>query len=351
MLMIVVNMSISDELAYAQFLHASWNGFTLTDLVFPTFLFVVGTAMAFTHDRYRAMGANAFFGKTFRRGALIFLCGVFVSNFPFFRIMPSGTLAWTQLADLRIMGVLQRIGLTFILATLVRHAGGWRGALVYALLVLPAYGLTLLQFGDLSLNGNVGLKLDTFLLGASHLYRGEGVPFDPEGVLGAFPAVVNVLAGWAAATWLRGFKVDLKRLAPLAGLAVVLVLLALALNGILPINKKLWTPSYVVLTIGLDLLILALLALIIDVRGLKFGTGYFAVLGKNTLAIYMLAEMGMAIAWTLLVRGEPLFMAVYDGGFRWMGGKFGALVLALVYAQACWLVAWVLDQRKIYIRL
>ena len=351
-LMIVVNMSISDQLSFAPLLHATWHGFTLTDAVFPTFLFVVGAALGFSLERYQEAGSRALLQRVFKRAALIFLCGLFISNFPFFRIDPHLGVVWQDAGHVRILGVLQRIGLTYAIAALLLNFTGLVGAAIYSLLALVGYALALTTFGDLTLVGNAPLKLDLMLLGANHLYHGEGVPFDPEGLLGTWPSVVNVLAGYAAVRFLRQRPQTWATVLQLMAAGGVLMLTALAWNGVLPINKKLWTSSYVVWTVGLDLCVLAALTALIDVRGARWGASYFAAFGKNTLAIYILSEILNAVLWTFQIGQSSLFMWLYDGVFAVLApGKTGSLLFALAMMQVCWMVAWEMDRRRIYIRL
>jgi len=350
-LMIVVNMSIDAKLSYPPLLHAVWHGLTLTDAVFPTFLFVVGGAMGFSLERYQALGPRVLVGKVIRRGVLILACGVFISNFPFCHLGPDGSLVWQTLSQVRVLGVLQRIGLAYVLAALLLSFAGWRWAVAWSVAALAGYAWVLSAFGDLTLTGNAPVKLDLMVLGASHLYHGEGVPYDPEGLLGLIPATVNLLAGYAAIAFLRRRPATAKTVLQLAAVGGGLILLALAWNTVLPINKKLWTSSYVLCTVGIDLVVLAGLAGLIDGIGVRRGVGYFEIFGKNTLAIYILSEILNAIMWTLPVGGTSLFMWIYAHGFQWAGDRPGSLLLALAMMQLCWLVAWLLDRRRIYIRL
>jgi predicted acyltransferase len=177
------------------------------------------------------------------------------------------------------------------------------------------------------------------------------VPFDPEGLLGTLPSAVNVLAGCAAATIVRRGVMGWKLVGALALAGVLLVCLSAVTSPVLPINKKLWTASYVLCTAGLDLVVLSLLLTVLDVMKLRSGAGYFEVLGKNTLALYMLAELSMSVAWTVQIGAQPLFMWLYDHVFRWAGDKPGSLLFALVFAQACWTVGWLMDRNRIYIKL
>lgn len=353
-LMIVVNMSISESLSFAQLLHTTWNGFTLTDAVFPTFLFIVGASLGFTADRYARDGAGPYFRRVTERSARIFLCGLIVSNFPFFSIV-DGHVLWQSFDSVRIMGVLQRIALAYLIAAGLLYGLRARGVLLWSAVALLGVTAILLGYGDFSLTGNAAVRVDRALLGASHLYQHEGAPFDPEGLLGTLPAAVNVLAGYLATAFLRARAaaggVRGRDLAAMAGIGVLLIGAAMLVDPLLPINKKLWTASYTLCTIGLDLLVLAGLIQWIDRWRLRFGTRYFEIFGKNALAVYMAAELAMNLAWTLPVGHTSLFMAIYEALFAGVGGKWGSLVYALLFTQACWLLAWTLDRRKIHIRL
>lgn len=353
-LMIVVNMSISEALSFGQLLHSQWDGFTLTDAVFPTFLFVTGASLAFTAERYARDGAGSYFRRAANRSLRIFLCGLVVSNFPFFT-MVKGQVVWETLDTFRVMGVLQRIALTYFAASALLYFVRWRGALLAAVIALVAGELIAQAFGDHSLTGSAAARIDTALLGARHLYQLEGAPFDPEGLLGVLPGTANVLAGYLAVTFLRGRAArggaSGRDLAVMAAVGAVLAAVALALAPVIPINKKLWTASYTLLSIGIDVILLAVLVQVIDRWRATRGTGYFAVFGKNALVVYMVAELAMALSWAVKVGGTSLFMLAYNNGFAWIGGKWGSLALAILFTQACWLFAWVLDRKRIYIKL
>jgi len=351
-LMIVVNMSISEALSYGPLLHAAWHGLTLTDVVFPTFLFVVGAALSFTLPGYERLGEAALLARLFRRSALIFLCGYLLYWFPFVHVGPDGGLALLPLAGTRILGVLQRIALAYLIAALLLHYGGRRAALIYggAVLLLSWWGLV--QWGDLSLAGNAARKLDLWLVGEAHMYRGEGIAFDPEGLLGTLPAVVHVLAGHAAAGLVQRRGPGFESIAKLLMAGLLAIALALAWQSVLPINKKLWTSSYVLCTVGIDLCLLGLLVYAIDLRGWRRGSHFFEVFGKNTLFLYLLAEIAMSLLWLLQLQGRPLFEQLYARGFQsWAGDKPGSLLFALGFMLACWAVGAWLDRRRIYIRL
>ena len=351
-LMIVVNMSISEEKSYAPLLHAVWHGLTLTDLVFPSFLFVVGTALAFTLEKYQGMGDAAVLRKIFTRTALIFLCGYLLYWFPFFEFDKAGHLALLPLEKTRILGVLQRIALAYGLASLILHYGRARGAVVFSFVALLGYWWIMYSFGDYTLTGNAELKLDKLVLGDAHMYHGEGIAFDPEGILGTLPAIVNVLAGYFAARLVREKGASSETIAKLTLVGAALIVVALLWSSVFPLNKKLWTSSYVLCTIGIDLFVLACLVYIIDLQKLRGWTYFFEVFGRNTLFIYLLSEVIQTIFWITHVGDPALFDWLFNHGFQWWAGdKPGSFVFALAFMLACWLVGYGLDKKRIYIKL
>jgi predicted acyltransferase len=351
-LMIVVNKSVSDTEVYGQLSHAPWFGLTLTDIVFPTFLFVVGASLSLALERYRPLGDAAVMRRVLRRVVLIFLCGYLLSWFPFLQLDASGHLALLPVAQTRIPGVLQRIALCYGAAALLVHFAGQRVALGFCLVALLGYWALLYALGDYTLTGNAVLRFDRLLLGADHLYHGEHLSFDPEGILSTLPAIVNVLAGYFAGRLLqdRGRSYESLTRLLLAGGACIAV--GVLWNGVFPIGKKLWTSSYAMCTIGIDLYVLALLVYVIDMRGSRRWTNFFEVFGKNTLLIYLLSEVGNSIMGLVHVGGSDLFRWLYEAAFRpWAGTRNGALLYALAYMLCWWSVAYAMDRRRIYIRL
>ncbi|MRW87135.1 DUF1624 domain-containing protein [Pseudoduganella sp. FT26W] len=350
-LMIMVNMPGSPATTYAPFLHADWHGLTLTDLVFPTFMFVVGTALSFTLEKYQGMGEAAVLKKICTRTALIFLCGFLMYWFPFVGV-DGGSVSMLPLSGTRVFGVLQRIALGYCAAALLLHYSGAKGAVVFALLALFGYWALLAGFGDYTLAGNAQRKLDLLVLGEAHMYHGEGVAFDPEGILSTLPSIVNVLAGYFAGRLVRRLGASYESIARLMMAGAVLALLALAWSSVFPLNKKLWTSSYTLITIAIDLGVLALLLYVIDLRGQRGWTYFFEVFGRNTLFIYLLSELVATLFFLFRIGGLSVFDWVYLNLFRpWAGTYNGTLLWAAVYMLGCWLVGYLLDRRKIYIKL
>jgi predicted acyltransferase len=351
-LMIVVNLQIGEGKSYAQLLHAQWDGLTLTDVVFPTFMFVVGTSLAWTLEKYQRLGEAALLRKVLTRTAVIFLCGYLLYWFPFFRIDAARHVIAAPISHTRIFGVLERIALGYGAAALIVHYGRRTGAIVFGLTALLGYWWLMHAFGDYSLAGNAEIKLDKLVLGEGHMYHGEGVAFDPEGILSTLPAIVNVLAGYLAGRFLRERGTNGRTLVSLLLAGAVCVLLALWWNTVFPINKKLWTSSFVLCTVGIDLGVLAILAYLVPQTQARGWTYFFEVFGRNTLVIYLLSEAGEKVLHMVRSGGQSVLEWVYAAGFAsWAGDKAGSLLYAIAYMLCCWAVAYVMDRRKIYIRL
>jgi len=350
-LMIVVNSPGNWGTTFSPLLHAQWHGFTLTDLVFPTFMFVVGNAMSFNLEKYAAKGSAEFLKKVFKRTAIIFLLGFLMYWFPFVH-SENGSLTFNALSDTRIMGVLQRIALGYLFASLILFYWKEKGAIWFSVIALLGYWLIMCLFGDYSLEGNAGIILDKFILGTNHMYHGEGVAFDPEGLLSTLPAIVNVIAGYLAGKFIQQKGNSFETIGTLMVCGSLLLLAALTWDLVFPINKKLWTSSFVLYTIGLDLLILPVLIFIIDIRRKTVWTYFFEVFGKNTLFIYLVSEVGLVTLYLIPAGEVSLASWLYEHVFSSLTGPYlGSLLFALSWMLVCWLIGYVLDKKKIYIKV
>lgn len=351
-LMIVVNLQIGEGKSYTQLLHAQWDGLTLTDLVFPTFMFVVGTSLSFTLEKYQRLGDATLLRKVLTRTALIFLCGYLLYWFPFFRIDAGGHPYLAPISHTRIFGVLQRIALGYGAAALIVHYARRTGAIVFAVGALLLYWWLMHAFGDYSLAGNAEIRLDKLVLGERHMYHGEGVAFDPEGILSTLPAIVNVLAGYLAGRFVRDRGTSGRTIAALLVAGGVCVLLALWWDTVFPINKKLWTSSYVLCTVGIDLGVLAILVCLLPQGQHRSWTYFFEVFGRNTLVIYLLSETAEKLLHMAQIGPQSVLDWVYAFGFAsWAGDKAGSLLYSVAYMLCCWAVAFAMDRKRIYVRL
>lgn len=346
-LMIIVNSPGRGSTTFAPLLHAEWHGFTLTDLVFPTFLFVVGNSMSFSIKKYELMGNTAFFKKVLKRAAIIFLLGFLMYWFPFFE---NGQLK--PLAETRIFGVLQRIALCYLFAAILLHYLKTKGAIVFSILALVSYHLLLVVFGDLTLQGNAVLALDNWLIGANHMYHGEGIAFDPEGLLSTLPAIVNVVAGYLTGRFIQKNGPNYETIAKLLLIGLVLVLVALAWDMMLPINKKLWTSSFVLLTTGIDLFVIGALVYLLDMSKTYKWTYFFKVFGRNPLFIYLLSELFVISLFEIKFKGTSMYNWIAENIFiAYSGDYIGSLLFALWVMLTCWIVGYILDKKDIYIKV
>ena len=355
--MIIVNTPGNGATSYAPLLHANWNGFTPTDLVFPSFMFAVGNAMSFVMLKWGRLSQSQVLAKVFKRTLIIFLLGFLMYWFPFVHYNDQHQLVGNPFDHTRVMGVLQRIALGYCFASLMVLYLKPKPIFMLSVILLLAYWVILLLFGDTAdpynMMTNAGTKLDLWLLGQDHLYHGEGVPFDPEGVLSTMPAIVNVSFGYLAGKWIQQKGKEYEGLAKLLLAGALLVALALGWDRFFPINKKLWTSSFVLLTVGIDCIILASLIYVTDFLQHRKWAYFFEVFGKNPLFIYLLSEVIAILFWFFLVgeNYQPVYQWIFQNIFKPAGMYFGSFLFAISIMLVCWLVGYFMDKRKIYIRV
>ncbi|MEO3407739.1 heparan-alpha-glucosaminide N-acetyltransferase domain-containing protein [Mucilaginibacter sp. CAU 1740] len=354
--MIIVNAPGSGATVWAPLDHAAWFGFTPTDLVFPSFLFAVGNALSFSKKKFETDAA--FISKILKRTVIIFLLGYLMYWFPFFHRTADGW-AFNPLNHTRIMGVLQRIALCYFFGALIVHYCSQKTAVMISVVLLLGYWLFLVMFGELgkefTMLGNAGTKLDIVIMGNDHLYHDKGGPiaFDPEGLLSTLTGIVNVIGGFLAGAFIQRKGKTYETVAKLFIFGGLLIVLALFFGQFFPVAKKLWTSTFSLLTIGIDLAILGLLIFVIEIEKVKNGTNFFLILGRNSLAIYLLSELLLTVLQTIWVAPQLSFYDWINQVFyqRIFPGPLGTLVFAICYMMLCWAVAYVLDKRKIYIKI
>ena len=354
-LMIVVNTPGSWSAVYAPLKHAPWHGFTITDWVFPSFLFVVGNAMSFSMIRMMQQEDKVFLKKVARRTLIIFVIGLFLAAYPFFRMVDGEAVAF-DFSRIRIMGVLQRIALCYAMAALVIYYFKEKGSIIFSALALVGYWAVMYFFGDegdpYSLTGNAAIKLDLFLIGPDNMYRGEGIPFDPEGLLSTLPATVNVIGGFYVGKFIQKFGSNTSTVVKLIIIALVLVAVSLLWHQAFPINKKIWTSSYVLLTVGLSSFVLALLMYLIEVLQIKKWTYFFVVFGRNPLLLYALSGLIIKTMFVIRIEEKSLNGWIYQDLLRPAFSDINAsLFFALGYMLLIWAVGYIMDRRKIYIKV
>jgi predicted acyltransferase len=357
--MIIVNTQVSDNESFSQLQHAHWNGFTPTDLVFPSFLFAVGNALSFAMKKWENMNQAAVVGKILKRTVIIFLIGFLLYWFPFFH-MESRHLTLNPISHTRILGVLQRIALCYGIGSLLLYFCSTRTVVVISILFLLGYWVVLLLFpvagGDpFGMLTSAQYRLDMAVLGDGHMYHGGengGVGFDPEGILSTLPAVVNVIVGYYTGVFVSKHGKTYEGLSKLLLWGCGFLAMAWFWNLVFPVNKKIWTSSYVCLTVGIDMVILAFLTYIIEFRQKVKWTSFFAVFGKNPLFVYIVSEVLIVIFFIIPMGGDRNFAEWSANGIlSIVPGAWGSLLFSLIYMMICWSVGKVLDKKKIYIRV
>ena len=335
--MIVVNTPGNGH-AYRLLDHAEWNGCTPADLVFPFFLFIMGAALVFSLSG-RAQG-GALLAKIVKRAAVIFALGLFLNAIPH----------WHP-ATLRLPGVLQRIAVCYLVCALLFLTTGLRAQAALAAALLLGYWLAMTQIGagDLSKEGNLAAQFDRFILGP-HAYR-PGV-YDPEGIPSTLPALATVLLGMFAGSWLRSRRPAERKAAVLAGAGAALAGLGWLWGLIFPVNKALWTSSYVLYTGGLACFILADCFWLADILGWKAWSRPFEALGVNALAAYVLPILLLkALVYSRVAGTQPrLWLCAHLFG-TWLSPLSASAAFAFSYA-ALWTGAfWFLNRRRLILKI
>ena len=386
-LMIMVNNPGTWAYAFAPLKHAPWHGCTPTDLVFPFFLFAVGNAMSFVIPRLQEAGPSEFWKKVLKRMVLIFGIGLFLNWFPFVQWV-DGSLqfrAWVNPANpesgVRILGVLQRIAIAYGLASVLAFYIKPRPLLYVSALLLLGYWALCAWLGGAdpySLEGWFGTAIDKDILGIAHMYKGEGIPFDPEGLLSTIPVVVQVIFGYLAGLFIKQqgqvdwiwTKVPASKEPHFKLLAGFLVTGFILLVGGwvwslgFPLNKKIWTSSFVLYTTGLGMLSIGAMIWFIEVQGVKNKvTQFFDVFGKNPLFIFVMSGL-LPKALALIhidtgvdAEGKATFTTPLGWFYKTVCAQIpgtpeiGSFVYALCFLTLMWLLGYFLDKKKIYIKV
>lgn len=355
--MIIVNNG-GGPVSFSPLEHAKWFGFTPTDLVFPSFLFAMGNAMSFSMKKFAGLSSGSVVWKIFKRAAIIFLLGFLMYWFPFVAHDNTGY-HLAPISGTRIFGVLQRIALCYLFASLIVYfIKSTTAVVIVSIILLFGYWFSLLIFGDhtnpYGMLTNAGTYLDKFLLGDAHLYHGEGVAFDPEGILSTLPAIVNVICGYFAGKFIQEKGKSYETISKLMLFGFLFIFLALFWNLSFPIAKKLWTSPFTLLTVGIDMVLISALIYIVEMlQWNKWNwTSFFTTVGKNPLPVYLFSELGATILFIIPVGSTSLSEAVNKSFFQVIApGPVGSLLFAICFMLICWTFGKLLDMKKIYIRV
>lgn len=340
--------------------HAGWDGCTPTDLVYPFFIFCMGCAMAFSFSKYEKTTAKAYL-KVLKRGALIFLVGFALNLYPFFPTslhdetwsFGQNYLYWLQ--HKRIFGVLQRIGMAYAIAgCLALWLKKPKKILAAIATLCVTYTGILLIFGRepgaFSLEGNVSMRIDTWLVGGNHCYHGyNGTDFDPEGVLGSMTAACSCLLGYLIGSMIHASQKNMSatKCSPdrVVNRTFVYGCLSLILGVILsiwvPINKPLWSVSYVFYAGGWAMLALAFLAYLLDVKGYEKPFVPFKAMGMNAL---------MAFVFSGVIAKSYGFFGFAPGHY-FGANEYTSLLWAFIFVTIIFTLLWILYKKKIVIKL
>ncbi len=354
-LMVIVNTPGTWAYVYSPLRHAQWHGCTLTDLVFPFFLFIIGVSMRFSFDKYDICKYGPLFNKIIFRTITIFIIGLLLNAFPFIRQ------DWDW-SSFRILGVLQRIALAYFFASFIVLRFDVKGIVNISFILLVGYWITLMAYGWYSgqdpyaLKTNLILVVDQFLLGESHLYGGTGIQFDPEGLLSTIPSVVTVLIGFLVGTMIKTTNDHEDNAQRMAVLGSLLIIIGWLWGFIFPINKQIWTSSYVLYTGGIAIILLAGLVWLVDIKKINWWTKPFVILGSNAIFLYALSSIWVKILLKITFEFEGKMISgysyLYKTIFQPLAGNInGSLLFAFFHVLIFLLILTWMFRKKIYIKI
>ena len=372
--MIMVNNPGSWGSIYAPLGHAEWNGLTPTDLVFPFFMFIMGVSMFLSYKKFEFKFSGRTFTKLLRRSVLLFLIGLGIGWFSLFlRGLRSEELiglpvferilqAANNFENIRILGVLQRLALVSFFGSLIvllfkpKHIPWIIG------FILVAYWAIIYLSGSMELSSNSLIAIiDRNILGEAHMYTshladGSSIAFDPEGILSTLPCIAHVLLGFWAGKLISETKDLGEKIQKLFIFGTIIMFIGFLIDYGFPINKKIWSSSFVLTTCGLASLLLGLLIWIIDIKEKKRWSVFFESFGVNPMFVYVvgavLSILLSNIGFQYMEKWTSIKGFVYN---QWLlpvfGDYTGSLVFALIFVTICWYIGHILYKKKIYIKL
>ena len=342
--MLLVNNPGSDPV-YTQLDHAAWNGWTFTDTIFPFFLWIVGVAMTLSFAKRLERGAdrNKLLLHVLRRSALIYLFGLLLAGFPYF-----------HLAHIRVVGVLPRIAICYLVASIIFLFSRWRGQIAAVAMLFTSYWLLMMFYpvpglgaGHLEKGSNFAAYIDGLLL-TGHMW-GQTKTWDPEGIVSTLPAIGTTLLGILAGQMLR---VKDNREKWLAASGVVLAVLGELTSCWMPINKSLWTVPYALLMAGLATLEFLVLYWLIDIKGWRKWAKPFLIFGSNAIAVFVLSGLIGRLFGLIKIQRQSLGGFLYTTLFAPLASQMNAsLLYALSFVGMLFLAAWFLYWRRWFLRV
>lgn len=365
--MIIVNNPGSWSHIYAPLEHAEWNGWTPTDLIFPFFLFIVGVSMHISFSRILASNQSLtpVYKKVLRRSALIFGIGLFLHLIPL-HITDGYNWFSDTLANVRIMGVLQRIAVVYLLTALLILHTKPRAQLLWGIGLLAVYWLgmkfipfpvemknqTVIMSGVLEKETNLAAFIDNWLLHGHTWLQGQWFHHDPEGLPSTIPAIVTALSGVFTGRWITSDKPGYEKVSGMYFAGALCLAVGSIMDLGFPINKYLWSPSYVIFMAGMSLIFLATCYYLIDIKQQRGWTRPFVVFGMNPLALYIFSAVFTRLTIVIRPGGTTLKGLVYDNLFSsWLNPVNASLAFALCYLALWYVVlAWMYN-KKIFLKI
>lgn len=351
--MILVNNPGSWKYVYPPLRHAEWHGWTPTDLIFPFFLFIVGVAIVFSLSAKKEMGVpnSKLIKKILRRSLLLFILGLILHLYPFYNF---------QVSRLRIPGVLQRIAICYLFSAILfiklkpRTISVITGViligyyLAMTLIPVPGYGA-----GNLTPDGNLASYIDRIIFKGTRLWQGT---WDPEGLLSTFPAIATTILGIFSGIWLRAKREKMEKFLGMLVIGISLVASGYLFSFFFPINKNLWTSSYVLFTGGMAYIFLSICFLLFDIYKLKKVGTPFAIFGMNPIAVYFLS--GILTKTLIIVKSNSggeiisIYSWIFKNIFAPLAGNMnGSLLFAISYVLLWLGIMSIFYKYKIFIKI
>lgn len=366
-LMVLVNNPGNWGSVYWPLLHAQWHGLTPTDLVFPFFVFIMGVsaAISFNKNKDTSISVLPQLLSIAKRSAILFALGLFLTLFYVNTQDPNYNWLNDKLYKVRVMGVLQRLGLVYLITAPLLIIFRERGQRIVLLGCLFGYWLlmTLIPYSDNQGNTYQGMWdfgnsfaawVDNAVFGQHHVYYRTATPFpfDPEGLLSTVPAVASCLFGVVAGQWLIASGHGWQTVKKLVIYGVAFSALGSAIAPWVPINKALWSPSYVLITTGLAMLTLAILIVVLDIKQRKSWATPFLIAGANSIAFFMLSGLMARVFQMIVVDDTTLKPWLYKQVFLPLASPHNAsLLFAVCFLIMCFLPVWWLYNKRIFIRI
>lgn len=353
--MLLVNNPGSWSAIYPPLQHAHWNGWTPTDLIFPFFLFIVGVSMTYSFGKLLDRGATRreLMVKTTRRSLLIVLAGLALHSFPWIGY---------DYAHWRFPGVLQRIGVAYFFAATIYLFSSVRARVIWlAVLLLGYWALQTLVpvpggfTGALRPGMDLGAYIDRLVFGTAHLWR-EAETWDPEGLLSTIPAIGTALLGSLAGTWIRSARADLEKVAGLFVVGTAGIIAGAMWGWVFPINKSLWTSSYVMFTGGMACHMLAICYYLIDIKGYRRWSVPFVMFGMNAIAAFFLSSAFARVLNLIKLQDAGQQVALKTYVFRhfylsWAQPINASLAFAITYVLLWLAIMTAFHKKNIFVKL